>query len=202
MRRTFDSIPSMFAPSETRKRQRSWTCGSHAALPITVSPGASTAAMTVFSVAMTRASSRKMLRAAQAAGAHLEAVADLDLGAEPPNAWMCGSRRRRPMTSPPGGGTLTRPTRASSGPASRNDARIRLQSSWSSSCFATSAAYDAHLVRPGPFHVGADVGEQLDHRLDVADARDVRERDGPVGEQARRQDRQRAVLVSRGRTRP
>ena len=60
MRSTFDSIPSICAPSETRKRQRSWTCGSQAALPITVSPGVSTAAMTAFSVAITLASSRKM----------------------------------------------------------------------------------------------------------------------------------------------
>ena len=59
MRRTFDSIPSICAPSETRKRQRSWTCGSQAAFPITVSPSASTAAMTTFSVAITLASSRK-----------------------------------------------------------------------------------------------------------------------------------------------
>ncbi len=57
---------------------------------------------------------------------------------------------------------------------------------------------DAHLVRPGPFHLGADVGEQRDHRVDVADARHVRQRHGPFGEQARREDRQRAVLVSRG----
>ena len=60
MRSTFDSIPSIRAPSETRKRQRSWMCGSQAALPITVSPGVSTAAMTVFSVAITLASSRKI----------------------------------------------------------------------------------------------------------------------------------------------
>ena len=42
------------------------------------------------------------------------------------NAWMCGSRRRRPITSPPGGGTVARPSRASSGPASRKEARMRL----------------------------------------------------------------------------
>ena len=41
---------------------------------------------------------------------------------------------------------------------------------------ATSAGVDAHLVRPGPLDVGADVGEQLEHRLDVADPRDVRQR--------------------------
>src|SRR6266542_3907446 len=53
---------------------------------------------------------------------------------------MCGSSRRRPITSPPGGGTLTPPRRDRSGPASRNDARIRLQSSSSSSRLLTPAA--------------------------------------------------------------
>src|SRR4051794_14481337 len=39
-------------------------------------------------------------------------------------ASRCGSSRRRPITSPPGGGITTRPQRANSGPATRNDARI------------------------------------------------------------------------------
>src|SRR5256885_1947907 len=56
---------------------------------------------------------------------------------------MCGSIRRRPMTSPPGGGIVARPKRASSGPASRNDARIFAQSAGSGACFATSAACTA-----------------------------------------------------------
>ncbi len=60
MRSTFDSMPSICAPSDTRKRQRSCTCGSQAALPMTVSPCVSTAAITAFSVAMTLASSRKI----------------------------------------------------------------------------------------------------------------------------------------------
>ena len=47
---------------------------------------------------------------------------------------MCGSRRRRPITSPPGGGTLAFPSRASSGPASRNEARICRASASSTSC--------------------------------------------------------------------
>ena len=114
------------------------------------------------------------------------------------NAWMCGSRRRRPITSPPGGGTLTPPRRASSGPASRNDARIRLHSSSSRSRLRIVGGRDAHLVRPRPLGVGADVGEQGDHRVDVADARHVRQRHRLVGEQARGEDRQRAVLVPRG----
>ena len=57
MRRTLDSIPSIRAPSETRNRQRSCTCGSQAALPITVVPGVSAAAISAFSVAMTDGSS-------------------------------------------------------------------------------------------------------------------------------------------------
>src|SRR5262245_1464338 len=50
-------------------------------------------------------------------------------------AWTWVSSLRRPMTSPPGGGTVTRPKRASSGPASRNDARISRASSASRSVF-------------------------------------------------------------------
>src|SRR5919198_998302 len=58
---------------------------------------------------------------------------------------MCGSSRRRPITSPPGGGTLARPWRASSGPASRNEARMRLASSsstsWPISCAWTRSSF-------------------------------------------------------------
>src|SRR5919198_1169282 len=64
------------------------------------------------------------------------------------NAWMCGSRRRRPITSPPGGGTLARPSLASKGPASRNDARIRLASSASSSCDVSSDACTRTSLSP------------------------------------------------------
>src|SRR5262245_615883 len=49
------------------------------------------------------------------------------------NAWTWVSSRRRPITSPPGGGTVTRPKRARSGPARRNDARISRASSASRS---------------------------------------------------------------------
>src|SRR5919204_518862 len=37
--RTFEPMPRMSAPIFTSIRARSWTCGSHAALPITVVPG-------------------------------------------------------------------------------------------------------------------------------------------------------------------
>src|SRR3954468_60084 len=61
---------------------------------------------------------------------------------------MCGSRRRRPITSPPGGGTLARPWRASSGPASRKDARIWLASPVSRSVETISAAWTRTSFSP------------------------------------------------------
>src|SRR5215217_6557221 len=61
---------------------------------------------------------------------------------------MWGSRRRRPITSPPGGGTLARPSRARSGPASRNDARMRLASRSSISCVVSSAAWTRTSFSP------------------------------------------------------
>src|SRR3954453_19702046 len=57
------------------------------------------------------------------------------------NASRWASRRRRPMVSPPGGGMLTWPKRASSGPATRNEARIRLASSSSTSVPTMFAAW-------------------------------------------------------------
>ena len=54
---------------------------------------------------------------------------------------------------------------------------------------------DADLVPARPLNVRAELGEERDHRLDVADARHVRERHRFVGEQAGREDRQGAVLV-------
>ena len=53
-----------------------------------------------------------------------------------------------------------------------------------------------NLVRPDPVGVGAEVVEELEHRLDVGDARDVAQRDGLGRQQARSENRQRPVLVS------
>ena len=52
-------MPSISAPSDTRKRQRSLDVRLAAAFWSTVSPSASTAAMITFSVPVTLASSRK-----------------------------------------------------------------------------------------------------------------------------------------------
>src|SRR5205085_6119744 len=61
---------------------------------------------------------------------------------------------------------------------------------------------DANRVPAGPLDVCADVLEERDHRVDVADARDVGDADLLVREQARSEDGQRTVLVARGADRP
>ena len=52
-------------------------------------------------------------------------------------------------------------------------------------------------VRARPAHGGAEAGEELEHRLDVADVRDVVDATGPVGQQRGREDGKRGVLVAR-----
>jgi len=68
------------------------------------------------------------------------------------------------MTSPPGGGTLARPSRASSGPASRNDALIRSartpSTSWDESptgSMRTSFAPVHSAVAPVPQRISSIV---------------------------------------------
>ena len=61
-----------------------------------------------------------------------------------------------------------------------------------------SLRVDANLVRPGPLRARARAGHQLEHGLDVADARDVREHHRLFGEQAGGEDRQGTVLVPGG----
>ena len=60
---------------------------------------------------------------------------------------MCGSSRRRPITSPPGGGIVAEPNLASSGPASRNEARIRSARCASTFVLVTSDASIVNLPR-------------------------------------------------------
>ena len=120
----------------------------------------------------------------------------------PASANRCVSTRRRPITSPPGGGTSARPKRPSSGPASRIDARIRSASRSSSAVVETSAAHTRTSFGPDPRDLGAEIVEQLEHRLDVADARHVRELDRLGGQQRRGEQRQRCVLVPLGANTP
>jgi hypothetical protein len=57
---------------------------------------------------------------------------------------------------------------------------------------------DANLVLAGPLGLGTKGRDQRDHRLDVADPRDVGEHDRLARQQARGEHRQGAVLVPGG----
>ena len=127
----------------TSIRQRSWTCGSQAAFPITVSPGVSAAAMRAFSVAMTDGSSMKTRAALSPEGASITMSRScLTVAPRAVKASRWGSRRRRPMTSPPGSGITARPNRARRGPARRKEARMR--DAWARSSTASGDAPAAH----------------------------------------------------------
>ena len=165
IRSTFDSIPSMSAPSETRKRQRSWTCGSHAALPITVSPSREDGR---HDRVLGRHDARLVeedVLAAETARPHLVAAVQGDLDARARRRRACAGRacagrsRRRPAAA-----RVALPKRASSGPASRNEARIRRQSSSSSSDLCTDDVSTRTSFGARPLDLGADVVEQREHR--------------------------------------
>ena len=140
---TFEPMPSICAPILTSRRARSWTCGSQAALPIVVGPGVNAAAISAFSVAITEGSSMNIPH-----GFRPPAGASISIQRSPSTpapmsrkASRCGSSRRRPMKSPPGGGIRAWPKRARSGPASRNEARIRAARPSSIAVSVTASAW-------------------------------------------------------------
>ena len=110
------------------------------------------------------------------------------------------SRRRRPITSPPGGGTTARPKRASSGPASRNEARIsRARARGRARCFEIAGAWTRTSFGAGPRDVGAEVARAArasPRRRGCA----ARSRASPPRRSSTRrgEDRQGAVLVPGG----
>ena len=132
---TLEPIPSTWAPILQSSRARSWTCGSEAALAIVVGPSMSAAASNAFSVPITEGSSMKIRLGFSPSGGAESSIQTLPSILAPMslNASRWASSRRRPIVSPPGGGIFTSRKRASSGPATRNEARIRLASSSSTS---------------------------------------------------------------------
>ena len=100
--------------------------------------------------------------------------------------------------SPPGGGIRTSPKRASSGPASRNEARIRAARPSSTSVSATFVGAEPEVVVAEPLDLDAELLEHRDLRLGVADPRDVAEDQVLLRQQAGGEDRQRRVLVPGG----
>jgi len=61
-----------------------------------------------------------------------------------------------------------------------------------------ASGVDAHLVQSRPRSVSAKIGQEVEHRVHVPDARHVREGHRTVGEKTRSDDRERTVLVSGG----
>jgi hypothetical protein len=122
--------PSMRAPILMSSRHRSCTCGSRAALKISVRPSAVTAASRMFSVPVTVGRSKTM-RSPRSRSALATISVSVSLTCAP--IWRrprrCCSTRRAPMSSPPGLGTRAWPKRASSAPTSTIVARMRRPSS-------------------------------------------------------------------------
>ena len=81
-------------PPASRGNGRDPGRAAKAAFPITVSPGVSTAAMTVFSVAITDASSRKMRSPRRPSSARMSYTSRASTSAPIRRRWMCGSSRR------------------------------------------------------------------------------------------------------------
>ena len=197
---TFEPMPSIAAPILFSIRARSCTCGSQAALRITVVPAVAAAAISAFSVPITDGSSMKKSHGVRPPSGALMTMSwpCSTFAPSARNASRCGSSRRRPITSPPGGGIVAAPNRASSGPAARNEARMRSARAASTSVLVTFAAFITTVFGLGRSMRHAEVLEQLEQRLGVPDVRDVVQRHVLVREQRAGQQRQRGVLVSGG----
>ena len=197
-------MPSIVRAHRQQERHRSWTCGSQAALRITVAPlGAATAAIRAFSVAVTLGSSRKISAAAQAAsgadavagrarsgGRRRAARSAIEVGVDAAAADDVAARR---------GQTAPRRTAPAAGPASRMEARIRRHSSGSSGLSDERRRVDGHRVGGRPVDLRAEVLQQRQHDVHVDDVRQVAQGDRSVRQQRRRQHRQGLVLVPRRR---
>ena len=170
----FEPIPWMSAPIFTSIRARSCTWGSQAALPITVCPGVSAAAISAFSVAITEGSSMNTSLGRRPAGRSARSRARTRASRP--------SRGTRPGADPGAGGrSRRRPAaasrRAGSAPAAarragttRGSAR-RAPASTSTLC--TPAAHSDTSCGPRQLTRTPSRSQDRDHRLDVADARHV-----------------------------
>ena len=105
------------------------------------------------------------------------------------------SRRRAARSS-------TRPVRPISAPISSTDPRSRPTSRGSGSNDEMSRHVIRSVVVPGALDGGAERPQQIDHHVDVADARDVPQLAGFPRQQARGDQRQRGVLVAADRDGP
>ena len=111
------------------------------------------------------------------------------------SASRCVEIERRAGKSPPGGARCARPTRASNGPSRRTEPRSRPTSARSGAWLRTRAARTRSVVLPMPSTSAAQIQQQPCHDLYIANARDVRQDALVRRQQARREQRERGVLV-------
>ena len=177
-------------------------CGSHAAWPRTVSPSGEDGGHDRVLRAHDRCLVEVQRAAAEPVGRDLVDTVDVDIGAErgervdvcvePTPADDVAARRRH------GDAAEACEQRAGEEERRANLAReLGIEVG-----LPHSPGIDTHLVRADPFGVGTEVGEELDHRLDVPDARNVGEMHLLGRQHARGEDRERAVLVPRSAHRP
>ena len=100
------------------------------------------------------------------------------------------------MKSPPGGGIRASPKRASSGPASRNEARIRARELLVDGGVGDARGAEPDAVVGDPGDLDPEPLEQRDLGLGVADPRHPVQQQLLLGEQAGGEDRQGRVLVA------
>ena len=191
-------MPWMSAPIFTSMRARSCTCGSQAALPITVVPGVSAAAISAFSVAITDGSSMntsvgRRPRWARSARSRRPHSADrahrperVEVRVQAPAADHVAARRRH---APRGGSARAAVRRAGTTRGSARPARGRSPTS------CTAAAHSATSLGPRQLTSTPIASRMLEHRLHVADPRHVAHEHLILGQERCGEDRQRAVLV-------
>ena len=157
-----------------------------------------TAAIRAFSVPVTLGSSRKISApmSCLASISYRSPTSTVAPSRSRARTWV--STRRRPITSPPGGGSWTEPNRASNGPARRIDARIRAQSSGSSGARLRVRASTRTWFGPVHSTEAPRCCEQAEHGFDVAYAGDVADLHRTVGQQRGGENGERRVLVARG----
>ena len=102
------------------------------------------------------------------------------------------STLRLPMLSPPGSATRASPHRASSGPSTLNDARMRVTSSYGASGCRSAGRVDPHDVGLGLIDARADRAQEVAHHVEVEHRRHVAQR-----RDARREQRGRHLLHAR-----
>ena len=199
---TFEPMPSIRAPILVSIRARSWTCGSQATLPMTVVPGVSAAASSAFSVAMTEGSSMNTSPARRPPGA-VSVIVPLSSCSAPERAEGVEVRVQAPAADDVAAGRRhDRAAGAGQQRAGEQERRADLlgQVDVDLAALAVDAGRRTATTSFWPRHStrDAEVGEDVEHGLDVPNSRDVAQDDLFVGQDRGGEDRERAVLVAGG----